>query len=101
MQDFRMKKLSFLATAMVILLLLCSNAKATINAHYLYTFSDFTGKIPYTWPSLSIDRERGEIYVINQGSVSVFNSVGMEESSRVLEWRYLSRRPPGKNNRGR
>jgi hypothetical protein len=79
MQNFRMKKLSFLATATIILLLLCSpNAGATINAHYLYTFSDFTGKIPYTWPSLSIDRDRGEIYVINQGSVSVFNSIGME-----------------------
>jgi DNA-binding beta-propeller fold protein YncE len=82
MQYFRMqnmKRLSFLAAATIILLLLCApNAGATINAHYLYTFSDFNGKIPYTWPGLSIDREHGEIYVINQGSVSVFNSVGME-----------------------
>lgn len=63
----------------IILLLLCSpNARAAISISYLYTFSDFTGMIPYTWPGLSIDQERGEIYVINQGSVSIFNSVGME-----------------------
>lgn len=62
-----------------ILLLLCStNARAAIDATYLYTFSDFTGRIPYTWPGLSSDQEHGEIYVISQGAVSVFNSVGME-----------------------
>jgi hypothetical protein len=79
MKDLHIKNLSSLATAAVVLLLLCStNAGATINASYLYTFSDFTGKIPYTWPGLSSDQERGEIYVINQGTVSIFNSVGME-----------------------
>jgi hypothetical protein len=73
------KNLLSLATAAVVLLLLCpANAGATINASYLYTFSDFTGKIPYSWPKLSSDQENGEIYVINQGVVSVFNYVGME-----------------------
>jgi hypothetical protein len=79
MQILRSKNLSLLATATVVLLLLCStNARAAINASYLYTFSDFTGRIPYTWPGLSSDQTRGEIYVINQGIVSIFNSVGME-----------------------
>lgn len=73
------KNMSYLATATVLSLLLCSTkAAAAITASYLYTFSDFTGSIPYTWPGLSIDQERGEIYVINQGSVSIYNSVGME-----------------------
>jgi hypothetical protein len=77
MKSMPAKSLSYLTTA--ILLFLCStNAVAAINASYLYSFSNFTGRIPYTWPGLSIDQERGEIYVISQGSVSIFNSVGME-----------------------
>ena len=79
MKHLPIKNLSSLATAAVVLLLLSStNAPAAINASYLYTFSDFTGRIPYTWPGLSSDQTRGEIYVINQGTVSIFNSVGME-----------------------
>jgi hypothetical protein len=65
-------------TAAVLLLLCSTNAPAAINASYLYTFSDFTGRIPFTWPGLSSDQTRGEIYVIYQGAVSIFNSVGME-----------------------
>lgn len=77
MKNHHTKNLAFLAIAT--LLLLCSTpALAGVNAAYLYTFSNFTGKIPYTWPALSADREHGEIYVISQGAVSVFNSVGME-----------------------
>ncbi len=79
MKHLPTKNLTYLATATVISLLLCSTkAVAEIKASYLYSFSDFTGRIPYTWPGLSIDQERGEIYVITQGSVTVFNSVGME-----------------------
>jgi DNA-binding beta-propeller fold protein YncE len=79
MKHLPIKKLSYLATATLISLLLCSTkAVAAINTSYLYSFSNFTGRIPYTWPGLSIDQERGEIYVISQGSVSIFNSVGME-----------------------
>jgi hypothetical protein len=79
MKHLPLKNLSYIATAAAVLLLLCStSALAAINAHYLYTFSDFTGRIHYTWPGLSSDQEHGEIYVINQGTVSIFNSVGME-----------------------
>jgi hypothetical protein len=77
MKYLHTKNLCFLMAT--ILLLLCStNAPAAIKASYLYTFSDFNGRIPYTWPALSSDKEHGEIYVINDGAVSVFNSVGME-----------------------
>ena len=63
----------------IILLVLCStNAPAAIKASYMYTFSNFTGRVSYSWAGMSADRERGEIYAIYQGSVSVFNSVGME-----------------------
>lgn len=79
MKYLPLKKMSYLTTATVISLLLCSvKTAAAITASYLYTFSDFTGIIPYTWPGLSIDQERGEIYVIDRGSVSIFNSIGME-----------------------
>ena len=79
MKYLPIKNLSYLTTATVISLLLCSTkAAAAITASYLYTLSDFTGRIPYTWPGLSIHQERGEIYVVNQGSVVIYNSVGME-----------------------
>jgi DNA-binding beta-propeller fold protein YncE len=74
-----MKSLSSIISAAILLLALCSaNAEAELRASYLYTFSNFNGRIPLTWPGLSIDRERGEIYVIKEGAVSVFNSIGME-----------------------
>lgn len=77
MKDARTKNLfSFIAA---ILLLLCSTtAMAEIKARYMYTLSNFNGKIPYMWAGMSADREHGEIYVTYQGAVSVFNSVGME-----------------------
>lgn len=77
MKDLHIKNLLSLAT--VILLLLCStNAMATVAATYLYSFSDFTGKIPYSQPALSTDKEHDEVYVINSGAVTVFNAIGME-----------------------
>ena len=68
-----------LVLSTVLLSLLCStNAPAEIKSSYLYTFSDFTGRIPYSQPALARDKEHGEIYVINSGAISVFNSSGME-----------------------
>jgi hypothetical protein len=64
--------------AMILLLLCSTNALAEIKASYMYTFSNFNGKITTSWAWMSTDREHGEIYAINQGAVSVFNSVGME-----------------------
>src|SRR3990172_2026442 len=49
-----------------------------IAASYLYNLSNFTGVVPYNWTKVSIDREKNEIYVISNGSVSIFNERGME-----------------------
>ena len=77
MKNLQMKSLSSLTT--VILLVLCSAADASAaKASYLYSFSNFTGSLPYSWVRLASDKEHGEIYVINDGIVTVFNSEGME-----------------------
>lgn len=64
--------------AVLLVLLGSTGALADVKASYLYTFSNFTGKVSYSWATMSVDREHGEIYAIYQGAVSVFNSVGME-----------------------
>jgi DNA-binding beta-propeller fold protein YncE len=71
------KNLSYLAIV-ILVLLFSTSAMAEIKTRYMYTFSDFTGNIPYSWAGMSADREHGEIYAIYQGFVSIFNSVGME-----------------------
>lgn len=63
---------------LLLVLLGSTGAFADIQTTYLYTFSNFTGKVPYSWAGLSADRENGEIYALYQGSISVFNAVGME-----------------------
>ncbi len=47
-------------------------------ASYLYTLSNFTGAVPYNWTRISVDQGKNEIYVISNGSVSIFNERGME-----------------------
>src|SRR4051794_12157876 len=37
-----------------------------------------TGAVSLTWPSLALDSARGEAFVIAEGFVRIFNSVGME-----------------------
>jgi hypothetical protein len=49
-----------------------------VTASYLYNLSSFTGTVPYNWSKVSIDRDKNEIYVISNGSVSIFNERGME-----------------------
>ncbi|NTW60398.1 MAG: hypothetical protein HGB21_14670 [Nitrospirae bacterium] len=62
----------------LLVLLFSTTATAELKASYMYSFSNFTGKIPLSWSVLSADRERGEIYAVYQGAVSVFNATGME-----------------------
>jgi len=49
-----------------------------VTASYLYSLSDFTGAVPYSWAKLGLDYERGETYVVYQGIVRIFNASGME-----------------------
>jgi hypothetical protein len=51
---------------------------ANVNAAFLYSLSDFTGKIGYSAGRMSVDKQSGEIYVIYQNLVRVFNQAGME-----------------------
>ncbi len=48
------------------------------NESYLYSLSNFSGLLPYNWPTLSIDEERNETFVIYQNEVVIFNDTGME-----------------------
>ena len=60
--------------------LFSTKAMAEVDATFLYTLSDFNGPIPYNWVSISVDRERNEIYVVDpkERDVTVFNEAGME-----------------------
>jgi DNA-binding beta-propeller fold protein YncE len=49
-----------------------------VRAGFLYTLSNFTGLVPYNHARVTADRERNEIYVLYQNTVTVFNESGME-----------------------
>jgi len=53
-------------------------ATAAFKASFLYSLSDFTGRIPYNWARVSVDNERSEIYVLYQNTLRIFNESGME-----------------------
>jgi hypothetical protein len=53
-------------------------ADGGVKATYLYSLSNFTGTVPYSWVRNFIDPERNEIFVVTGDSVSVFNGSGME-----------------------
>ncbi len=53
-------------------------ASAQVKASYMYNLSTFTGTVPYSWPTVSVDKARTEIYVIYQNNIRVFNEYGME-----------------------
>jgi DNA-binding beta-propeller fold protein YncE len=51
---------------------------AAFKASFMFSLSDFTGRIPYSWVRVSVDEERNEVYVLNQNSLRIFNEAGME-----------------------
>ena len=57
-----------------------TSALADVKATFLYTLSNFTGPIPYSWVEFTLDKENNELYVCNgsDGSVRIFNENGME-----------------------
>lgn len=59
-------------------LTLSSPAMAAFKASFMFSLSDFTGRIPYSWVRVSVDEERNEVYVLNQNSLRIFNEAGME-----------------------
>jgi hypothetical protein len=53
-------------------------ASAGMEAHFLYTLSDFKGTVQAPMAKLAVDYERNETYVIYQDAVRVFDINGME-----------------------
>jgi hypothetical protein len=53
-------------------------ASAGMEAHYIYTLSDFKGTVEAPMAKLAVDHERDETYVIYQEAIHVFDVNGME-----------------------
>lgn len=51
---------------------------AQVRGQYLYSLSDFAGRLTYDWARVAVDEERDEIYVVYGNVVRVFGSSGME-----------------------
>ena len=69
--------LTFLFIAFLLSLYVPAEAQPVKGA-FLYSLSNFTGTIPYSWPRVATVKEINEIYVLFQNSVGVFNEFGME-----------------------
>jgi len=54
------------------------SAQAAVKGAFIYSLSNFTGTIPYSWSRVVADKERNEIYVLFQNTIRVFNDSGME-----------------------
>ena len=50
---------------------------AGFASSFLYALSDSTGRIPYSWASLSWDPHAAELYVVSSGIVDVFSENGI------------------------
>jgi hypothetical protein len=74
----KMTRLFVGCSLIVFVLGISTSVKANVKATFLYSLSDFTGKIPYSTTRISVDKQSEEIYVIYQNSVRVFNQAGME-----------------------
>lgn len=53
-------------------------AAQTPQGGYLYTLSNFGGRVPYDWAQIQVDRSRDEVYVVYQNLVRIFSPSGME-----------------------
>ena len=73
------QKLRIAALPFMLFMGLClTPAQAGVKGDFLYNLSGFTGTIPYNTPTLAVDKENREAYVLYQNSISVFNDSGME-----------------------
>jgi len=75
---YRIKQFLIFTTIIALGLLSVSVESQAVNGTYIYTLSDFTGSIPYSWPRVVSDKERNEVYVLFQNVMRVFNEFGME-----------------------
>jgi hypothetical protein len=49
-----------------------------VKSTFQYSLSNFSGKFPFNEVRVRADRARDEVYVVDGGTVRVFNNVGME-----------------------
>jgi DNA-binding beta-propeller fold protein YncE len=60
--------------------MMCPAALAGVETTFLYSLSNFSGRIPFNWANIDVDEERNEIYVADAhlGEIRIFNQKGME-----------------------
>ena len=60
--------------------IMCTPALAEIETTFLYSLSNFSGRVPFNWAHVDVDEERNEIYVADArlGEIRIFNQKGME-----------------------
>ncbi len=67
-----------LVLAACLLVVSASTLFAQVKATYLYTLSNFSGRLRYDWVRVAVDQDREEIYVVYQDIVRIFSGSGME-----------------------
>jgi hypothetical protein len=72
------KHLILVLAASLLLVPFPAHASAGVEAAYLYSFANFSGKIPYNDVRIRVDKVRDEAYVVERDIVRVFNENGME-----------------------
>ena len=78
MRVHRVKILMVALAASLFLAPFPSQASAGVNLTFLYSLSNFHGKLPYNDVKVRVDRPRDETYVVESGNVRVFTDSGME-----------------------
>jgi DNA-binding beta-propeller fold protein YncE len=60
--------------------LMLPQAMATVESTYMYSLSNFSGQVPFSWASIAVDESRNEIYVVDpeEKNIRIFNNRGME-----------------------
>lgn len=77
MKTNRKKYITSMLMTICLLLLAGKQTMAQVTESYLYNLSSFTGLVPYSWATLSMDEWQNEAYVVYQNMVTVFNENGM------------------------
>ena len=78
MKKSYLRNIIVVAIALLIITLTSTSGRADVKGYFLYSLSDFTGSIPYSWARVSLDQERNEVYVLYGNSLRIFNEAGME-----------------------
>ena len=60
--------------------MVCAPALAEVETNFLFSLSNFGGRIPFNWANVAVDKARNEIYVADArlGEIRIFNKKGME-----------------------